>query len=102
MRNLKVVWLVAVLVILLIAVPIVAVFAVWLPATAQYNKLFGAHVMMAMDQATFEGIEDQINVVWNQMNTTLTAATTAQSTAYQSPKLAQNAGTNKVAQARIE
>jgi hypothetical protein len=25
---------------------------------------------MAMDQATLEGIEDQINVIWNQMNTT--------------------------------
>jgi hypothetical protein len=27
---------------------------------------------MAMDQATFEGIEDQINIIWKQMNTTFT------------------------------
>lgn len=54
----------------MIAIPIVAVFAVYLPAQAQYNRLFGGHVTMAMDQATFEGIEDHINTVWNQMNTT--------------------------------
>ena len=67
----KAIWLtVILLVILLIAIPIIAVFAVYLPATARYNRLFGAHVTMSMDQATFEGIEDQINVIWTQMNTT--------------------------------
>jgi len=66
----KVVWLAGVLIALLIAIPIVAVFVVQLPAMAQYNRLFGGHVTMAMDQATFEGIEDQINIIWSQMNTT--------------------------------
>jgi flagellar basal body-associated protein FliL len=63
-KKLKIVWLIVVLVILLIAVPILAVFVVQLPAQARYNRLFGGHVTMAQDQATFEGIEDQINTVW--------------------------------------
>jgi hypothetical protein len=66
----KAVWLAAILIALLIAIPIAAVFVVQLPATAQYNRLFGGHVTMAMDQATFEGIEDQINIIWSQMNAT--------------------------------
>jgi len=69
-KKLKLVWLIAILIILIIITPIVAVFAVYLPAQARYNRLFGAHVTMAMDQATFEGIEDQINTVWQQMNAT--------------------------------
>jgi hypothetical protein len=68
----KIIWLITIIIILLVAIPLIAVFAIYLPATAQYNRLFGAHVTMAMDQATFEGIEDQINTVWNQMNTTFT------------------------------
>jgi len=67
---LKIIWLAAPLIILLIAIPIIAVFTIHLPATARYNRLFGGHVTMAMDQATFEGIEDQINIIWNQMNAT--------------------------------
>ena len=66
----KIIWLAAPLIILLIAIPIIAVFTIHLPATARYNRLFGGHVTMAMDQATFEGIEDQINIIWNQMNAT--------------------------------
>jgi hypothetical protein len=69
-KKLKLIWLIAISVILLIMIPIIAVFAVYLPAAAQYNRLFGAHVTMAMDQATFEGIEDQISTLWTQMNTT--------------------------------
>lgn len=65
----KIIWLVGALVVLLVAVPVVAVLGVYLPARAQYSRLFGGHVTMAMDQATFEGIEDQINTVWNQMTT---------------------------------
>jgi hypothetical protein len=68
----KIVWIAVILVILLIAIPIIAVFVVQLPAQARYNRLFGGHVTMAQDQATFEGIEDQINTVWTQMNTTFT------------------------------
>jgi len=66
----KIIWPSALLTILLIVIPITAVFAIYLPSTAQYNRLFAGHVTMAMDQATFEGIEDQINVIWKQMNTT--------------------------------
>ena len=64
------IWIAVILVVLLVAIPVFAVFAVQLPATAQYNRLFGGHVTMAMDQATFEGIKDQIDTIWNQMNTT--------------------------------
>jgi hypothetical protein len=79
----KIIWLAATLAILLIAIPIIAVFAVPLPAAAQYNRLFGGHVTMAMDQATFEGIEDHINIVWNQMNTSFNGFDYASS--YSSP-----------------
>ena len=69
--------------VLLIAIPVISVFTIYLPAQAQYNRLFGGHVTMAMDQATFEGIEDQINTVWNQMNTTFNGYN--YSTTYSSP-----------------
>ena len=83
MKALKLIWLIVIPVILLIAVPIASVFAVYLPAAAQYNRLFGGHITMAMDQATFEGIEDQINTVWLQMNTTFSGYDYAQT--YSSP-----------------
>jgi hypothetical protein len=70
MKELKAIWLIAILVILSVAIPIAVVFAIQLPAQAQYNRLFGSHVTMAMNQATSEGIEDQIYVIWNRMNTT--------------------------------
>lgn len=79
----KMIWLAPTLIVILIAVPVVAVFAVYLPAKAQYNRLFGGHVTMAVDQATFEGIEDQINTIWNQMNTTFQGYDYA--TTYSSP-----------------
>jgi hypothetical protein len=82
-ERLRMRWIAVTLVILLIAVPVIAVFTVQLPAQAQYNRLFGGHVTMAMDQATFEGIEDQINVVWTQMNTTF--AGYDYNTSYSSP-----------------
>jgi hypothetical protein len=62
---------------------VLAVFTVQLPVQAQYNRLFGGHVTMAMDQATFEGIEDQINVIWTQMNTTFSGYD--YNTSYSSP-----------------
>jgi len=80
---LKIIWLAALLIILLAAIPIIAVFTVYLPATAQYNRLFAGHVTMAMDQATFEGIEDQINIIWNQMNATFSGCD--YNTTYSSP-----------------
>jgi hypothetical protein len=69
----KLIWPTITLIILIIAMPIIAILTVQLPANAQYNRLFAAHVTMAMDQATFEGVEDQVNTVWTQMNTTFTS-----------------------------
>ncbi|MEM4704310.1 MAG: hypothetical protein QXJ02_04505 [Candidatus Bathyarchaeia archaeon] len=66
----KLLWLAIAVLIIIIAIPAAAILAIWLPAQAQYNRLFGGHVTMALDQATFEGIEDQINVIWAQMNST--------------------------------
>ena len=82
-KKLKIIWAIAPLIILLAAIPTAALFIVYLPAVAQYNRLFGAHVTMAMDQATFEGIEDQINTIWQQMNTTFTGYN--YNTTYSSP-----------------
>jgi len=41
-----------------------------LPARAYYNKKFGAHVVMAYDQASFEGVKEQILILWKNMNET--------------------------------
>jgi len=62
----------ALLVILCIALPIFTMFGIYLPSIAQYNKLFGSHVTMAYDQATFEGMQTQVLAVWGQMNKTFT------------------------------
>jgi len=51
-------------------VPIVSFFMVLAPADAQYNRKFGSHVVMAYDQATFEGMLNQIKIVWQEMNRT--------------------------------
>ena len=40
------------------------------PADSQYNKKFGAHVTMAHDQATFEGMKTQVMMLWKNMNDT--------------------------------
>lgn len=53
-----------------IILPVFALFGIYLPSIAQYNKLFGSHVTMAYDQATFEGMQAQVLVVWSQMNKT--------------------------------
>ena len=53
-----------------IVLPILAVFGIWLPSVASYNRLFGSHVTMAYDQATFEGMQVQVLAVWGQMNKT--------------------------------
>lgn len=50
--------------------PITAILFIDLPATAQYNTLFASHVTMAYDQATFEGMKQQVLVLWEQMNKT--------------------------------
>lgn len=41
-----------------------------LPADVEYNKKFGSHVTMAIDQASFEGIKEQILILWKNMNDT--------------------------------
>jgi len=58
------------LVALVIIIPVVALFGIYLPAVATYNKLFGSHVTMAYDQATFEGMKTQVQIIWTQMNKT--------------------------------
>jgi len=50
--------------------PITYYLLIMAPADAQYNRNFSSHVTMAYDQATFEGMLTQINVVWQQMNKT--------------------------------
>jgi hypothetical protein len=58
---------------ILFTIAVVMCIVLWLvislPATAEYNKLFASHVTMAYDQATFDGIRTQVNIVWTQMNT---------------------------------
>ena len=49
-------------------------FAVIQPVQYQYNKLFGSHVIMAYDQASFEGMLAQVNLIWIQMNNTFQGA----------------------------
>ena len=50
--------------------PIVCNFAIMFPADAAYNRIFKAHVVMAYDQASFEGIKEQILILWRNMNET--------------------------------
>ena len=47
---------------------ILMITMVSLPATAEYNRMFTSHITMAQDQATFDGIKTQINIIWAQMN----------------------------------
>lgn len=51
-------------------VPALTWFGVEAPAHSGYYRLFGSHVVMALGQATFEGVRDQVIVLWKQMNTT--------------------------------
>lgn len=41
-----------------------------LPADAVYNRKFAAKVTMAYDQATFEGMKEQVLLLWREMNET--------------------------------
>jgi hypothetical protein len=56
--------------ILPIIIAILSIVFIDLPAKAQYNKLFASHVTMAYDQATFEGMKEQVLILWKQMNET--------------------------------
>ena len=56
------------LLVLLVAIPIMGLIFIELPAQAKYNKRFGAHVTMAYDQASFEGVREQIMILWENMN----------------------------------
>jgi len=60
----------ALLVVCCIVLPVWAIFGIYLPAIATYNRTFGSHVTMAYDQATFEGMSTQVMAVWTQMNKT--------------------------------
>ena len=50
--------------------PIVYYFGIQFPADAAYNRIFRAHVVMAYDQASFEGIKEQVLILWRNMNET--------------------------------
>lgn len=50
--------------------PILVLVFVDLPASAVYNRRFRCHVSMAYDQATFEGMKQQILLLWEEMNNT--------------------------------
>lgn len=58
------------LVIVMIAIPIGVYLTVVMPVDAKWNRDFESHATMAKDQATFEGMEDQIQILWDKMNTT--------------------------------
>jgi len=45
-------------------------FCIALPADKAYNSRFGCHVTMAYDQATFEGVREQVIILWRNMNET--------------------------------
>lgn len=60
----------AMLIFLLIALPIVGYLFICMPADTTYNRKFRSHTVMAKDQATFEGMEEQIKVLWEEMNKT--------------------------------
>ena len=56
--------------ILVVLVPVIAVIFIKLPADAQYNRKFASRVTMAYDQATFEGMKEQVLILWQEMNDT--------------------------------
>jgi len=62
--------IIIILMMLGILIPIVTYVTVFLPANAQYNKKFASKVTMAYDQATFEGMKEQVLELWKEMNNT--------------------------------
>jgi len=71
-----------VLLVSVFAVPIAALFAINLPAQAQYNKAFGGQVVIIENQPTTYGMAAQLEKLWVQMNDTF--GTTNQNTTYNS------------------
>ena len=53
-----------------IVFPIAMYFAYVMPADTTYNRDFRSHVTMAKDQSTFDGMIQQIQVLWDNMNNT--------------------------------
>jgi hypothetical protein len=62
--------LAVVLWILVVALIVIGFFVIKLPADAQYNRKFASRVTMAYDQATFEGMKEQVLILWSEMNET--------------------------------
>ncbi len=56
--------------ILALLIGLLAVFVIMLPADAEYNRRFASHVTMAYDQASFEGVKEQVLILWAEMNKT--------------------------------
>ena len=47
---------------------------VCLPADKQYNVIFRSKAVMLLDQASFEGMQTQLELLWTQMNITFTGS----------------------------
>jgi len=58
------------LTILIFIVSVLAYFAVFFTPITQYNETFASHATMAYDQSTFEGMREQILIIWVNMNQT--------------------------------
>lgn len=50
--------------------PISMYLMISMPVDTKLNQKFGSHASMAYDQATFEGMKEQLNVIWTEMNNT--------------------------------
>ena len=71
------------LITLAIAVPVIFYFSVSLPADYQYTKIFGSHVRIAEDQATFPAVRKEVMQIWKTMNETFAGSNYAD--VYNSP-----------------
>jgi len=67
-RGLKIIRML--LIVLVFAIPIGWYATTNYPADVEYNRTFNCHVTMAMDQASLGGMVEQIEVLWENMNTT--------------------------------
>jgi hypothetical protein len=83
---------------LLFTIPIVCAITIVLPVDAIYNKQFASHVTMAYDQATFEGMQNQVLIVWREMNNTF--GTTNLENIYSTPWFWQQTYDNSLAAER--
>jgi len=48
------------------------ILGVYLPTALEYNRRFGSRVVMTIDQATFSGMNEQLLILWQNMNASFT------------------------------